>query len=34
LVNVGPLPGNPDPAGFVSRLGDEVAPRLAEAGRL
>lgn len=24
----GPLPGNPDPAGWVKRLGDEVIPRL------
>ncbi|MGH3724424.1 MAG: LLM class F420-dependent oxidoreductase [Mycobacterium sp.] len=32
LVNCGPLPGNPDPAGFVRRLGDEVIPRLAEIG--
>lgn len=24
----GPLPGNPDPAGWVTRLGDEVIPRL------
>jgi F420-dependent oxidoreductase-like protein len=29
LLNVGPLPGNPDPVGFVQRLGDEVIPRLA-----
>jgi F420-dependent oxidoreductase-like protein len=29
LVNVGPLPGNTDPVGFVKRLGDEVIPRLA-----
>jgi F420-dependent oxidoreductase-like protein len=29
LINVGPLPGNPDPVGFVKRLGDEVIPRLA-----
>jgi F420-dependent oxidoreductase-like protein len=28
LVNVGPLPGNPDPVGWVKRLGDEVIPRL------
>ncbi len=27
-VTVGPLPGHPDPVGFVSRLGDEVIPRL------
>jgi alkanesulfonate monooxygenase SsuD/methylene tetrahydromethanopterin reductase-like flavin-dependent oxidoreductase (luciferase family) len=32
LVNVGPFPGNPDPTGFVLRLGDEVIPRLAELG--
>lgn len=30
LVNAGPFPGNPDPVGFVRRLGDEVIPRLAE----
>ncbi|MUL78467.1 LLM class F420-dependent oxidoreductase [Mycolicibacterium sp. CBMA 226] len=27
-VNTGPVPGNPDPAGWVKRLGDEVIPRL------
>ncbi|MDX1870602.1 LLM class F420-dependent oxidoreductase [Mycolicibacterium sp. 120266] len=27
-INTGPLPGNPDPAGWVKRLGDEVIPRL------
>jgi F420-dependent oxidoreductase-like protein len=32
LVNAGPLPGNPDPVDFVSRLGDEVIPRLAQIG--
>jgi F420-dependent oxidoreductase-like protein len=32
LINVGPLPGNPDPVGFVRRLGDEVVPRLASIG--
>jgi alkanesulfonate monooxygenase SsuD/methylene tetrahydromethanopterin reductase-like flavin-dependent oxidoreductase (luciferase family) len=32
LVNVGPWPGNPDPVGFVRRLGDEVVPRLASIG--
>ena len=32
LVNVGPLPGNPDPGGFVKRFGDEIAPRLTELG--
>jgi integrase len=30
LVNVGPFPGDPDPAGFVRRLGDELLPRAAE----
>jgi hypothetical protein len=24
LINVGLLPGNPDPIGFIRRLGDEV----------
>lgn len=32
LVNVVPHPGNPDPVGFVRRLGDDVIPRLAELG--
>jgi F420-dependent oxidoreductase-like protein len=32
MVNAGPFPGNPDPVGFVRRLGDEVIPRLAEIG--
>jgi F420-dependent oxidoreductase-like protein len=32
-INVGPLPGNPDPVGFVKRLGDEVIPRLADMPR-
>ncbi|GFG73473.1 LLM class F420-dependent oxidoreductase [Mycobacterium botniense] len=32
LINVGPLRGNPDPVGFVRRLGDELIPRLAEIG--
>jgi F420-dependent oxidoreductase-like protein len=30
LINVGPLPPNPDPVGFIRRLGDELAPRVAE----
>jgi alkanesulfonate monooxygenase SsuD/methylene tetrahydromethanopterin reductase-like flavin-dependent oxidoreductase (luciferase family) len=30
LINLGPLPGNPDPVGFIRRLGDELIPRLAE----
>jgi F420-dependent oxidoreductase-like protein len=32
LINVGPLPGNPDPVGFIRRLGDELVPRIAEIG--
>jgi hypothetical protein len=32
LINVGPLPGDQDPVGFVTRLGDEVMPRLASLG--
>ena len=32
LINVGPLPGNPDPVGFIRRFGDELVPRLAEIG--
>ena len=30
MINVGPLPGNPDPVAFVRRLGDELVPRLSE----
>jgi hypothetical protein len=30
LINVGPVPGNPDPVGFIRRLGDQLIPRLAE----
>jgi len=30
MVNAGPFPGNPDPVGFIRRLGDRVIPRLAE----
>jgi len=32
MINVGPMPGHPDPVGFIRRLGDEVIPRLAEIG--
>ncbi|TGD84315.1 LLM class F420-dependent oxidoreductase [Mycolicibacterium sp. CH28] len=32
LANMGPLPGNSDPVGFIARLGDEIAPRLASIG--
>jgi F420-dependent oxidoreductase-like protein len=27
-INVGPLPGDPDPVGFIKRVGDEIIPRL------
>ena len=32
LVNLGPRPGNPDPADYVKRVCDEVVPRMAEVG--
>ncbi len=32
MINVGPLPGNPDPVGFIHRLGDQLIPRLTEIG--
>jgi hypothetical protein len=32
MVNIPVFPGNSDPVGFVSRLGDEVVPRLASLG--
>lgn len=32
MINSGPLPGTPDPVGFVRRLGDELVPKLAEIG--
>lgn len=32
MVNAGPFPGNPDPVGFIRRLGDEVLPKLAQIG--
>lgn len=32
VINIGPLPGNPDPVGFVRRLGDQLVPRLAAVG--
>ena len=32
LVNIGPLPGTPDPAGFVNRLGDQVIAKLGQLG--
>ncbi|MFZ1164915.1 LLM class F420-dependent oxidoreductase [Mycobacterium sp.] len=30
MINTGPVPGTPDPAGFVKRFGDEVVPKLSE----
>jgi F420-dependent oxidoreductase-like protein len=32
MIHAGPMPGAPDPAGFVKRVGDEVMPKLAEIG--
>ncbi|MEZ0367221.1 LLM class F420-dependent oxidoreductase [Mycobacterium sp. pUA109] len=32
LINIPVLPGNPDPVGFVTRVGEEVIPRLASLG--
>jgi F420-dependent oxidoreductase-like protein len=32
MINVGPFPGNPDPVGFIRRLGDELIPRITEIG--
>jgi F420-dependent oxidoreductase-like protein len=31
-INIGPLPGTPDPAGFVRRFGDELMPKVAQIG--
>jgi F420-dependent oxidoreductase-like protein len=30
MISVGPLPANPDPVGFIRRLGDQLVPKLAE----
>ena len=32
MINTGPVPGSPDPAGFVKRFGDEIVPRMSEIG--
>jgi F420-dependent oxidoreductase-like protein len=32
MINIGPLPGTPDPAGFVQRFGEELMPRVSEIG--
>jgi F420-dependent oxidoreductase-like protein len=31
-INIGPMPGTPDPAGFVKRFGDELMPRVSGIG--
>ena len=31
-INIGPVPGTPDPVGFVRRFGDELMPKVAEIG--
>jgi F420-dependent oxidoreductase-like protein len=32
MIHTGPVPGTPDPAGFVKRFGEEVMPKLSEIG--
>jgi F420-dependent oxidoreductase-like protein len=32
MINTGPVPGTPDPAGFVQRFGEELMPRISEIG--
>jgi F420-dependent oxidoreductase-like protein len=32
MINIGPLPGTPDPAGFVRRFGDELMSAVSEIG--
>jgi hypothetical protein len=32
MINVGPVPGNPDPVGYIRRFGDQLMPRLDEIG--
>jgi F420-dependent oxidoreductase-like protein len=32
MINIGPMPGTPNPEGFVKRFGDELRPRMAEIG--
>jgi F420-dependent oxidoreductase-like protein len=31
-INIGPVPGTPDPEGFVKRFGDQLMPRVSEIG--
>jgi F420-dependent oxidoreductase-like protein len=32
MINIGPVPGTPDPAAWVTRFGDDLMPELAEIG--
>jgi F420-dependent oxidoreductase-like protein len=32
MINIGPVPGTPDPAGFVERFGEELMPKVSEIG--
>jgi F420-dependent oxidoreductase-like protein len=32
MINIGPVPGTPDPAGFVKRFGDELMPTVSGIG--
>jgi F420-dependent oxidoreductase-like protein len=32
MINIGPVPGTPDPVGFVQRFGDELMPKVSEIG--
>jgi len=32
MINVGPLPGNPDPVGFIRRYTDQLLPKLSQIG--
>jgi F420-dependent oxidoreductase-like protein len=32
MINVGPVPGDPDPVGFIRRLGDELIPKISDLG--
>ena len=32
MINIGPVPGTPDPVGFVQRFGDELMPKMSGIG--
>ena len=32
MINIGPMPGTPDPIGFVQRFGEELMPKVSEIG--